>query len=145
MRGGEHRAARRNNRGEAHESDWLLYVVVDGFHAAGQQVSFMPEAGAAGILEERFPPVTMRLRARPGQKRFHIAPVLANADVRGKHGEKKEFVHKKAIRVVGGRFRDLRAEAEEGFQPGEPVHAHPKINDDEIGIARKVDGAAIRL
>jgi hypothetical protein len=61
------------------------------------------------------------------------------------HGEKREheiLVEQQAVRPVFDGFHDLRAETEESLQSGEAVHPHTEVNDNEIGVAGEIDGAA---
>src|SRR5262245_25290211 len=58
---GKHRAPRGLDRREVQHADRLRHVVVDGFDAAAHEVRLVPEAGAAGILQELLPPDPMRL------------------------------------------------------------------------------------
>src|SRR3954468_5279665 len=92
IRGGEHWAASWYHRSKAREPDWLGHVVVDRLHATLHQVRFVPEAGSAGVLEERLPPQAVWFGARPRQQRIHVAPVLPHSDVQWKHGIDDRFM-----------------------------------------------------
>src|ERR1700733_573511 len=141
----KHGAASGCDGSEAHESDGLRHIVVDGFHAALHEIGLVPEAGAAGVAQEILPPFTMGLGARPGKKCFRIAPVLAHAGMHGKERENKVLVQQQAIRRGVDRVGDLRPEAEECLQTGEAIDAHTEIDDDEVGILRQIHGLTIDL
>ena len=50
-----------------------------------------------------------------------------------------------AVRPSGTRLVDLRTEAEQCFDAGESAHAHPQIDDDELRIGGKIDGAQVNI
>ena len=145
MSGAEHSSASRRYRRKAHETYWIRYIVVDGFHAALHEIGFVPEACAAGVTQEFFPPFAMRGGASPSKKRLRIAPILAHACVHGKQGEEKVLVEQEAIRCGGDRAGDFGAETEERLETRQPIDAHAEVDDDEVGVLRKIDGLTIDL
>src|SRR5579862_1486846 len=79
--GGEHGAAGGDYGGEGGEADGDAHVIIDGLDATLAEIGFVPEAGAAGIAQEVFPPLAVGVGAGPGHQGIEIAPVLADADV----------------------------------------------------------------
>ena len=51
----------------------------------------------------------------------------------------KIFVQQQTVRLVGNGLRNARAEAEQGLDAGEAIDPHPKIDHDQVGIARQVN------
>jgi len=141
----EHGAAGGNERSEGAEAQRLRDVVVDGFHAAVAVIGFVPEASAAGILQEFLPPFAVRVGARPFHEGVNVAPVLAHADVHGKEGIEQVLVAEEAVGPGRGGVRDLRAEADESFDPVQAIDTHAEINDNEVGVSGEIDRSAVNF
>jgi len=137
---GEHGAACLYDWREGGEADGCGQIVIDGFHAAMAKIGFVPEAGASGIAQEILPPLAVRVGAGPFNQGIGIAPVLAHADVHREKREEEIFVAQEAFGFFGGRLADLRGNAEQHFESGQTIDAHSKIDDDEVGIGRQIDG-----
>src|ERR1700761_8411471 len=116
MGSAEHSSSSRYYRCKGHETYGLSYIVVDSFHPALHEISFMPEACATGVTQKFFPPFAMRGGTSPGKKRLRVAPVLTHACVHGKEREEKIFVEQQTIRRNDDGVRDLGAKAEERLE-----------------------------
>src|SRR5262252_2240540 len=79
--GAEHGAPGGHNRRKVHQADWPRDVIEDRFHPPAPHVSLMPESGPAGVLEKRFPPLTMRVGPGPRKQGIEVFPVLAHAEM----------------------------------------------------------------
>src|SRR5579872_198617 len=136
----EHWASCSHHRRKAHESDPRSNVVIDGLHSSAMEVGFVPEACASRILQELLPPLPMGIGTRPLHQRIQIAPVLAHAGMHGEQRKKKILVAQEAIglRLYGGRY--LRPESKQGLDSVESIHSHSKVNHDQVGIFREIDG-----
>src|SRR5580692_5091409 len=139
----EHWATRGHHGCEIHKSDFWNDIVINSFHAAAEQVSFVPETDSTRILQKLLPPFPVRIRARPTHQGLLIAPVLAYADMHREKGKDKIFVEEQSVGMSGSRGRDLRSESKQRLDSGNAIYAHAEVDDNQVGITRKINRSSL--
>ncbi len=138
-----HRPARRLLGREPQEFEIAYHVVVDRFRPSVHEIGLVPETGRSRTLQKPLPPLTVRIGPCPPFLRGKVSPVLAHSDVRRGEGPQQVFVQQQSVGLSLDRLRDVRAEAEQGFESGQPADPHPQVNHDEVRIGGQIDGAPI--
>jgi hypothetical protein len=105
----------------------------------------VPETGSARILQKAFPPLSVRVRARPRQQRVHITPVLPHTDVHRENGIDDCFVPQKPVRPSLRGGGNLRTKADERLNSSDAIHPHPQINHHQVRKSGKIYGSSIDM